>query len=365
VTGPSDPGAALPPRTDIAWLQPFPDRLWEPVAPSEAQPDAVVVARETIELAFLAAIQHLPPRQRAVLILRDVLGWPAKQTAALLEGSVASVNSALQRARATLKEHLPERRLEWAPSAEPTERERAVLRRYMDAMERADLAAVAHLLAEDVRATMAPWPMWFQGRDAVVASLAASWDVDSPGEVQPGERLPWDDDTLASLPYEHTVHFTLGTLFHGATEVFSTTLAGLRQLPVNVLVTVGPGTDPHRLGPQPPHVLVADFAPHALLLPRCAALVTQGGAGTIVAALCHGLPHLILPQGADQFRNAATAQRAGVALVLPPPQLTPDTVASAARRLLEDPVLTRAAGAAQAEINAMPDADAVLAALTA
>ncbi len=185
------------------------------------------------------------------------------------------------------------------------------------------------------------------------------------GEVQPGERLPWDDDTLASLPYEHTAHLTLGTLFHGATEVFSTTLAGLRQLPVNVLVTVGPGTDPHRLGPQPPHVLVADFAPHALLLPRCAALVTQGGAGTIVAALCHGLPHLILPQGADQFRNAETAQRAGVALVLPPPQLTPDAVASAARRLLEDPGLTRAAGAAQAEINAMPSADAVLAALTA
>jgi RNA polymerase sigma-70 factor (ECF subfamily) len=180
LAAPSDPSAPLPPRTDIAWLQPFPDRMmgpdrrWEPVAPSEAEPDAVVVGRETIELAFLAAIQHLPPRQRAVLILRDVLGWPAKQTAALLDGSVASVNSALQRARATLREHLPERRLEWAPSAEPTEQERAVLRRYMAAMERADVAAVADLLAEDVRATMPPYPMWFSGRDAVVASLAAS-----------------------------------------------------------------------------------------------------------------------------------------------------------------------------------------------
>jgi RNA polymerase sigma-70 factor (ECF subfamily) len=183
VAAPSDPNGALPPRTDLAWLQPFPDRLWEPVAPSEAEPDAVVVARETIELAFLAAIQHLPPRQRAVLILRDVLGWPAKQTAALLEGSVASVNSALQRARATLREHLPERRLEWAPSAQPTEQERAVLRRYMDAVERADLAAVADLLAEDVRATMPPYPMWFQGRDAVVATLAASWDAGSPDYV--------------------------------------------------------------------------------------------------------------------------------------------------------------------------------------
>jgi RNA polymerase sigma-70 factor (ECF subfamily) len=160
------------------------------MAPSEHQPDAVVVSRETIELAFLAAIQHLPPRQRAVLILRDVLGWPAKQTATLLENSVASVNSALQRARATLREHLPERRVDWSPSAEPTEREQAVLRRYMDAMERADLAAVADLLAEEVRTAMPPYPMWFQGRDAVVAALSASWDTDSPTYVGQFRMVP-------------------------------------------------------------------------------------------------------------------------------------------------------------------------------
>jgi RNA polymerase sigma-70 factor (ECF subfamily) len=118
-----------------------------------------------------------------VLILRDVLGWPAKQTAELLAGSVASVNSALQRARATLREHLPARRTEWAPAGPPTERQRAVLRRYMAALEHADLSAIAELLAEDVRAAMPPWPMWFQGRDAVLASLAASSDVDSPGYV--------------------------------------------------------------------------------------------------------------------------------------------------------------------------------------
>jgi RNA polymerase sigma-70 factor (ECF subfamily) len=190
VAPPSDPSMARPPRTDVAWLQPFPDRLWEPVGPSEAEPDAAVVSRETIELAFLAAIQHLPPRQRAVLILRDVLGWPAKETAALLDASVASVNSASQRARATLKEHLPERRLEWAPTAEPTDRERAVLRRYMDAVEHADLAAMADLLAEEVRATMPPYPMWFQGRDAVVASLAASWAAGSPAYVGRFRMVP-------------------------------------------------------------------------------------------------------------------------------------------------------------------------------
>jgi RNA polymerase sigma-70 factor (ECF subfamily) len=190
VAPPSDPRNGLPPRTDIAWLQPFPDRLWEPVAHSDGQPDAVVVARETIELAFLAAIQHLPPRQRAVLILRDVLGWPAKQTAEQLSGSVASVNSALQRARATLREHLPERRADWAPSTEPTEQERAVLRRYLDAMERADLAAMADLLADEVRATMPPYPMWFLGRDAVLASLAASWDRGSATYVGRFRMVP-------------------------------------------------------------------------------------------------------------------------------------------------------------------------------
>ena len=176
---PSDPSVDLPPRTDVAWLQPFPDIA----APSEAEPDAVVVARETIELAFLVAIQHLPPRQRAVLILRDVLGWPARDTADLLDGSVASVNSALQRARATLRVHLPERRTEWAPTAELTDDERGVLRRYMAAVERADLAAVAELLAEDVRATMPPWPMWYRGRDAVNSGLTASWDATSPAYV--------------------------------------------------------------------------------------------------------------------------------------------------------------------------------------
>jgi RNA polymerase sigma-70 factor (ECF subfamily) len=190
LTGPSDPAVAAAPRTDVAWLEPFPDRAWEPVAPAEAQPDAAVIARETIELAFLAAIQHLPPRQRAALILRDVLGWPAKQTAALLEGSPASVNSALQRARCTLREHLPDRRVDWAPSAEPTEREREVLRRYMAAVEGADLAAVADLLADEVRTMMPPYPQWFQGREAVLAALAASWQAGSPAYVGRFRLLP-------------------------------------------------------------------------------------------------------------------------------------------------------------------------------
>ncbi len=130
-------------RTDVPWLQPLPDRLWEPAADPEGEPEAVAVTRETIELAFIAALQHLPPRRRAVLVLRDVLGWPARQTADHLGLSEASVTSALHRARSTLRERLPERRADWAPATAPSAEEWAVVRRYMAALDRADLAAVA------------------------------------------------------------------------------------------------------------------------------------------------------------------------------------------------------------------------------
>jgi RNA polymerase sigma-70 factor, ECF subfamily len=174
---------AVAERADLPWLQPFPDRLLEARAPAEEEPDAVAVRRETIELAFLAAIQHLPARQRAVLILRDVLGWPAKDTAELLDGTVAATNSALQRARVTLREHLPGRRVEWDAGAAASEDELALLRRYMDAVERADLGAVAEVLAAEVRATMPPYTLWFDGRDSVLEALRLSWDPAVPGYV--------------------------------------------------------------------------------------------------------------------------------------------------------------------------------------
>jgi RNA polymerase sigma-70 factor (ECF subfamily) len=170
---PSDPNEPPAPPEDRPWLQPYPDRL---LAPAEDEPGAAVVERETIELAFLAAIQHLPPRQRAVLILRDVVGWSANETAALLEASVASVNSALRRARATLREHLPQRRTEWARTA--TEQERALLQAWVDAHNQGDPQALAVLLREDARLTMPPLPTWYEGREAIVIASAKGFEPD-------------------------------------------------------------------------------------------------------------------------------------------------------------------------------------------
>ncbi|MGW4942127.1 nuclear transport factor 2 family protein [Actinoplanes sp. NPDC004185] len=124
------------------------------------------------------------------MILHDVLGWPARQTAHVLDGSVASVNSALQRARATLRQHLPPGRMDWGRSAPPTDEERTVLRQYMTAVERGDLAGLADLLAEDVRTTMPPYLTWFAGREAVLAALSASWDAGSSGYVGAFRMLP-------------------------------------------------------------------------------------------------------------------------------------------------------------------------------
>ncbi len=155
---------------EVPWLQPYPDRLLDEVAPAENEPEALAVERETIELTFLAALQVLPPRQRAALIVRDVLGWPAADTAHLLETSVPAANSALQRARATLQEYLPARRSEWSVRG-PTEEERALLDRFIDAHERCDAVAAAGLVADDIRVTMPPNPWCFQGRDALAPLL--------------------------------------------------------------------------------------------------------------------------------------------------------------------------------------------------
>jgi RNA polymerase sigma-70 factor (ECF subfamily) len=164
----------------VDWIEPYPDRLLDQVASSESGPDALVIARETIELAYLVAIQYLAPKQRAILILRDALGWSAKDTAVLLEESVASVNSALHRARSSMRKRLPEPRLEWSAAATPTIAERKLLERYMDATDRADVAGLTALLREEARLTMPPYATWFQGRDDIATAFEFSTDPSSP-----------------------------------------------------------------------------------------------------------------------------------------------------------------------------------------
>ena len=145
-------GPGLP---EAAWIEPIPD---DRVVPTGGDPADVAVARESIRLAFMAALQHLPPRQRAVLILREVLRWRASEVAELLETTVASVNSALQRARATLSQVR-----ESGTPTEPMDEERAaLLSRYVDAFERYDMDSLTSLLHEDATWNMPPYDLWLQ-----------------------------------------------------------------------------------------------------------------------------------------------------------------------------------------------------------
>jgi RNA polymerase sigma-70 factor (ECF subfamily) len=141
------------------------------------------ISRETIELTFLAALQHLPPRQRAVLILSDVLGWSAKEVAGILEMTVAAVNSALQRARSTMRKELPAGRQEWVAMDPRSADEQAVLRTFMEAWERADAALLTDLLREDARWAMPPAALWFDGRPAIIR-LFELYPIDRQGDFR-------------------------------------------------------------------------------------------------------------------------------------------------------------------------------------
>ncbi len=151
---------ALPETT---WLEPVPDVL---VVPPERDPAEVAVARDTVRLAFVAALQHLPPRQRAALILCEVLQWKASEVAELLETTVASVNSALQRARATLEST---RTATSTQEPDLTEADRALLARYVHAFETYDMDALTALIHEDATQSMPPYDLWLSGRDDIFA----------------------------------------------------------------------------------------------------------------------------------------------------------------------------------------------------
>lgn len=157
-----------PPVVEIEHLQPYPDHLLD----EAADPAARFERKESVALAFIAAIQLLPPRQRAVLLLRDVLTWSAREVADSLECSVASVNSALQRAHGTLRSRLESDEPDQNPGSISDISERRMLARFMDAWERADFDALASLLREDAVMAMPPEAQWFRGRTAIVDFFA-------------------------------------------------------------------------------------------------------------------------------------------------------------------------------------------------
>jgi RNA polymerase sigma-70 factor (ECF subfamily) len=147
---------------EVTWIQPIPDSLLAP----EGDPAEVAVARESIRLAFVAALQHLPPRQRAALILCEVMKWKAKEVAELLDTSVASVNSALQRARATLETSGVS---SYDPVPSMDEAQQKLLARYVEAFERYDIEALTKLIQEDARQSMPPYDLWLHGREDILA----------------------------------------------------------------------------------------------------------------------------------------------------------------------------------------------------
>jgi RNA polymerase sigma-70 factor, ECF subfamily len=161
------------PLLETVWVEPYPDEALG-ITDGYAAPEACYGRREAVELAFIAALQHLPATQRAVLILREVLGFSAREAAESLDTTVASVNSALQRARKAVDERLPERSQQATLRSLGDERVRQLVEAYVDAWARGDVDAVAALLAEDAVFSMPPTPSWWRGRDTIAAFAAAA-----------------------------------------------------------------------------------------------------------------------------------------------------------------------------------------------
>jgi RNA polymerase sigma-70 factor (ECF subfamily) len=213
------------PVVESVWVEPYPDETLG-LETGLATPDARYEQREGVELAFVAALQHLAPNQRAVLILREVLGFSAKETAEMLETSVASVNSALQRARAAVEERIPEQSQQAALRALGDDDLRQIVDRYVDAWERCDVEAFAAMLAEDATFTMPPLATWYHTREGIAtwarsSAMSGAWRwraVLTRANGQPALAFySWDEDAGAYLP------FALNVLSFRGTEVSDVT----------------------------------------------------------------------------------------------------------------------------------------------
>ncbi|WP_331767540.1 sigma-70 family RNA polymerase sigma factor [Embleya sp. NBC_00896] len=208
----TDPDDLEAPALEAPWLEPFPDLLLS------ADPAQVVGTRQSLRLAMVAALQHLPPRQRAVLILRDVLAWQASEAANLLETTTAAVNSSLQRARAELVRLAPAEE----QFSEPDEPERrALLDQYANAFEKTDLVALKGLLTQDTRWEMPPIPTWFDGREDVMRLLTAKL---RPGE---GQRIMVETSANGQPAFAVYIRGRDGAFHAHALQVPTLTKAGV------------------------------------------------------------------------------------------------------------------------------------------
>ena len=200
------------PLVESVWVEPYPERPG--VGEGLASPEARYEQRESVELAFIAALQYLPARQRAVLILRDVLGFSARETAEALETTPTGVNSALQRAHKRVDERLPERSQQEVLSSLDDQRLREIVEGYADAWERADVDAIVAMLTDEAAFTMTPMPTWYRGRDAVAAFMrgwplsgAERWrmvPVRANGQLAFGHYV-WNAETETFTPHGITV----------------------------------------------------------------------------------------------------------------------------------------------------------------
>jgi UDP:flavonoid glycosyltransferase YjiC (YdhE family) len=187
------------------------------------------------------------------------------------------------------------------------------------------------------------------------------------GDIQPirpvtfaagGNGAP--PDWLHRASPDPLVYVTFGTVFNQDVSVIATVVQALRELPLRVVVTLGPGREPGLLGPQPPNVHVASYIAQTDVVPHCAAVASHAGSGTFLAALARGLPQLLMPQAADQFLNADAGVGAGAGIAVQPHELTVERVRDGMERLLGDPTFRAAAGRLRTEIEAMPPPDAVV-----
>jgi RNA polymerase sigma-70 factor (ECF subfamily) len=206
------------PPTEVAWLEPYPDSSLTGIADDAPGPEVRYASSEAVQLAFVAVIQQLPPRQRAALLLCDVLGWAAAEAATLLGGSTASINSALQRARETLVRRFPQGRP--GSALQPDAAQQALLGRYLRAWEGHDLEGFAALLKEDATFTMPPWREWYAGREAIRSFFELAW------KTCPGVRLV---PTAANRQPAFAVYMRTGTgAPYAAHGIHVLTLAGER-----------------------------------------------------------------------------------------------------------------------------------------